>query len=186
MSFGELWLRTETLSQWTHKEANRRTAIRGKKSWRHQPDGEWHTDTKGSSRKWKHSELQIWEARATKGNPLLLFALVMLCYMILLACPSHCSGGHCGAACFVEAADIIELPGEKAKRQMIHRFKHRRMAQGKLGAADKHPHTVTQAPWMHTKTDNLWESTHTPDLERFTGAFWPTERWATVHRVLCK
>lgn len=39
---------------------------------------------------------------------------------------------------------------------MIHRFKHHRMAQGKLGATDKYPFTVTQTLLLHTQTDKLW------------------------------
>lgn len=39
---------------------------------------------------------------------------------------------------------------------MIHKFKHHRMAQGKLGATDKYPFTVTQTLLLHTQTDKLW------------------------------
>lgn len=52
-------------------------------------------------------------------------------------------------------SSFCEPQGEKAKWQMIHRFKHHRMAQGKLGATEKYPYTVTQIPQVHTQTDKL-------------------------------
>ncbi len=38
---------------------------------------------------------------------------------------------------------------------MIHRFKHHRMAQGKLGATDEYPYTVMQDVQVHTQADKL-------------------------------
>lgn len=63
---------------------------------------------------------------------------------------------HCGAASTEEAVGFLEPQGKKAKWQMIHRFKHHRMAQGKLGATDKYSYTVTQTLRVHTQTDKLW------------------------------
>lgn len=45
---------------------------------------------------------------------------------------------------------------------MIRRFQHHRIAQGKLGATDKYPYTVTQTLFMHTQTDKLWVLTLRP------------------------
>lgn len=90
------------------------------------------------------------EGSITKQIPLLLLSIEMVCYAIAQpACvivPESLLG-----ACKDETDGFLLPQGWKAKWQMIHRFKHHRMAQGKLGDTDTFPDMVPQMFPIHTQ-----------------------------------